>query len=1003
MKKKLSIVILLAIVAAMILPVTFAWFSDKSTSDIGITSYVHKSYFESGDGSSDEQYAGNEEELGYDDDGCAYEIKYPVQFYYFSWLQYLGYFNQAVTETTTINQKYFYLSDDLDMTGWVLPPVGTAEFPFLGHFDGNGHTISNLTVQNVASTNLVSTTTLSDVPETIGTVEVVGLFGVVGSTENDGTVKAAVENEGLFTPSDDDYTYNHANNVIKNFKLTDVTLKADAATHNALIGAVAGYLNATVAHADVTAATLCVANGTSAAMSKTNISDYSVIGYNAQAPSASATAYIELAAPTIDNTNTIATAISGGGGSESGDDWGGSIDFKTLHERLHVVCGSAAANTKYAYSVNDMALYLTKSATGNPTTTSVIYRYRINGKNDFTSGGTQGTYIPINMDNSYNADAYKNTGYIIGSSIGSSNNASPRSSSYYMDYIANSLSDTAVNYTKVQNGTQAKYNSSKLEILTYSQTDGAWRRISDDYNASNSNVNTALSGYTKKTVDELGLQKYNTEGSLTGARDNLHDIFTQLDGSSSENFIHGIHFDTNAVSKNVTTTIPSAKILGTTYTNYAMPQGCIDFRLKEDGYINFFAGTYYSMSPTQAGYLQNGQTYGDKGKYTYDGSSSDVTAAYFADGDGVSSVTVRPGSKSFTVTKQNYFHDSFFSLNVVVRNGSGTITDIKKISKIYTNPNKVSDDDGLDRYVYQYDGDGVPTGCSNSNLLFDTSILTNQGPVVLALYYFEIPVNGGSSWEYALGAAKNTGTRGAYLIYLDIGTSGGGETQTVVPGTSIVETQTRTTYNYQYVSGVGVTAAENTPNGVRAETITSPTAAVTSKTVSVAGMTADNVFILPTTDTVTDSAAVVKYLGKTEVITQRTIMTGTVNDVDTTIIVTKTTTKTYDASDVLISTVNTISATNNGEATETPSGFAASTLVKPATAVQYHFYDPGGITVSFTTDAEIVESAISLTEYSATVTGGSVTVFVDTVPAGKTLRINGTPVSAGNKLTTPAP
>lgn len=962
MKKKLSIVILLAIVAAMILPVTFAWFSDKSTSDIGITSYVHKSYFESGDGSSDEQYAGNEEELGYDDDGCAYEIKYPVQFYYFSWLQYLGYFNQAVTETTTINQKYFYLSDDLDMTGWVLPPVGTAEFPFLGHFDGNGHTISNLTVQNVASTNLVSTTTLSDVPETIGTVEVVGLFGVVGSTENDGTVKAAVENEGLFTPSDDDYTYNHANNVIKNFTLTDVTLKADAATHNALIGAVAGYLNATVAHADVTAATLCVANGTSSAMSKTNISDYSVIGYNAQAPSASATAYIELAAPTIDNTNTIETAISGGGGSSSGDDWGGSIDMRSINMRLYTLIRRNTvtySSGKYFAYYSDSSNMISVGRGSNvqtyyansPESNQVIYNLFGDGQHTYKSQNftMPGTVLPLNVNNNYETES-DNTGYIVsGTGDLSTINGSIRCASYGMRFISNSLDNANNTNQQVMSGTGGtypSYNPTYVEILTNSQisyNSSKFTLIKDELDGKNANhtvtAASAMASFRNTKTDNatptaLGLTKYND------SRTKIDDLLY------NSSYIHGLHFyygsgitisNTNKISIN------GAKIYGNTYNSYELPKNTIDFNLKEEGKINFFAGSYYSRTSTLGSYA-----------------------------------------------------DSFFTLYEITRSNTTALSTVKRIDYIYLNTQYDSQDANSKRYVYQYQNESKPSNAGD--LVFDLRYIMNEPPVKNALYYFEIPVNGG---EYAMGSVTNK-EGGAYLIYLDIGASGGGETQTVVPGTSIVETQTRTTYNYQYVSGVGVTAV-SAPDGVRAETVTSPTASAITKTISVAGMTADNVFILPTTDTVTDSAAVVKYLGKTEVITQRTIMTGTVNDVDTTIIVTKTTTKTYDASDVLTSTVNTISATNNGEATETPSGFAASTLVKPATAVSYHFYDPGGITVSFTTDAEIVESAISLTEYSATVTGGSVTVIVDTVPAGKTLNINGTPVSAGNTLTTPAP
>ncbi|MBI9009774.1 MAG: DUF5011 domain-containing protein [Tenericutes bacterium] len=40
--------------------------------------------------------------------------------------------------------KYYYLAQDIDLTGFPMQPIGTATSPFQGVFDGNGHTISNL-------------------------------------------------------------------------------------------------------------------------------------------------------------------------------------------------------------------------------------------------------------------------------------------------------------------------------------------------------------------------------------------------------------------------------------------------------------------------------------------------------------------------------------------------------------------------------------------------------------------------------------------------------------------------------------------------------------------------------------------------------------------------------------------------------------------------------------------------------------------------------------------
>ena len=83
----------------------FAWLSNSLKTVPNIEAHIHKSYFESGDGTSAEQYIdGNHA----DDSGCAFEIKYPVQLYYFAWLQALGYFNTPVDGTNQIKQVYFY-------------------------------------------------------------------------------------------------------------------------------------------------------------------------------------------------------------------------------------------------------------------------------------------------------------------------------------------------------------------------------------------------------------------------------------------------------------------------------------------------------------------------------------------------------------------------------------------------------------------------------------------------------------------------------------------------------------------------------------------------------------------------------------------------------------------------------------------------------------------------------------------------------------------------------
>ena len=219
-RNTIVIIISMALIAIIVAPLSYAWFSISLKKNPQIESYVHKSYFESGDGMGVYQYntsyttdgEGHETAIhGVDGEGntlssetgCAFEIKYPVQLYYFAWLQALGYFNVSSDGDTAIEQVYFYLSADLDMTGWVLPQIGTATYPFVGNFDGNGHTISNLTVQNVEGTAPnIWTDKPADISPVNGTTT-----GGTGSTPTAG------------------YTYEKAVNEIKNLALTNITIK----------------------------------------------------------------------------------------------------------------------------------------------------------------------------------------------------------------------------------------------------------------------------------------------------------------------------------------------------------------------------------------------------------------------------------------------------------------------------------------------------------------------------------------------------------------------------------------------------------------------------------------------------------------------------------------------------------------------------------------------------------------------------------------------------------
>jgi hypothetical protein len=59
--------------------------------------------------------------------------------------------NAGTMETAYPGREYFVLTTDITLGGESWEPIGTVEHPFSGYFDGDGHTISNLTVVNFDS------------------------------------------------------------------------------------------------------------------------------------------------------------------------------------------------------------------------------------------------------------------------------------------------------------------------------------------------------------------------------------------------------------------------------------------------------------------------------------------------------------------------------------------------------------------------------------------------------------------------------------------------------------------------------------------------------------------------------------------------------------------------------------------------------------------------------------------------------------------------------------
>lgn len=287
-----------ALMMASLFSVSYAWFSaaNRATLDSG-EGYTAASYFAGGDGTA----------------ATPYLIDKPIHLYNLAWLQYLGYFNK--TSNGAYKQIYFALSDDVDMDptqgiNWTLPPIGTTDNPFIGSFDGAGHTISNLVVDNKIGDGDITRKPAG--VESITGVNIVGTFGVVGPYNLSSS-----------------YTYSSAVNTVKNVYLNKVEIKSQLT--QTLIGVAAGYVDAAISGVGIVDSKVTVSSGSSALSSgpTTNISDYSTIGYcteNYRKNRSQATTVIK--AP------TVATSEFTYEGTGDAAGWGGSVDMKTMYNRL---------------------------------------------------------------------------------------------------------------------------------------------------------------------------------------------------------------------------------------------------------------------------------------------------------------------------------------------------------------------------------------------------------------------------------------------------------------------------------------------------------------------------------------------------------------------------------------------------------------------------------------------------------------------------------------------
>ena len=599
-----------------------AWFASANKFDVDITGSVVEEYFHTGNGTQNNPFVITRPihyyhlvEFFQRETALDTTAEFGTDYLYFQVgydldndgdLEVFDYDDQGIYQGTSESPSY---SQTLNMAyysgGNALMPIGTNEVPFIGVFDGKadeGIVVSNLNI-HCAETVIVGNNTVNRAASDIG------MFGYVSDKDgsNNPTIIKNIKVDGL------------------NIDLTDVTSTVASPTTS-------------IAHTDAHAGVAYVGYIAGHVHSYTNYSStgptnatplYNVYVTNAKIEGGAGTTcgfgYIGLVdtvdgeEPTAVESQVSTTHGSGGG---QGDDWGGSIDAKSYNDWIYGLYKTTVTSTSgivYEYSTmqsdtDSTQVFNTRNYTDYTLHFATNYKTGVYGKNgNYTSynyymnpdcfndppdgyavrntSGIYSTvyqfkdnnYIPLKFsDETKTATHSNNTGYIVGSAYGTARaiTASPKLASYYYSSIGNSLQDTYWVVNSALTNKTLEYDDSKLEVLTYKN---GWFRIEDSHNANNVTQNSRMLDYTRKTVSELGLTKYDS------ARNTIQEV------SESTDRMHGIHFENNEVStSNKITKNGGIKMHGNVYND--LLRGSVEFHLKKEGHINFFAGTYYTAT-----------------------------------------------------------------------------------------------------------------------------------------------------------------------------------------------------------------------------------------------------------------------------------------------------------------------------------------------------------------------------------------------------------------------
>ena len=244
MSKKIALFLIIAIAISSLVALSLAWFGTRSLVPTG--GEIIPGYFARGEGTKEKPYV----------------INKPIHLYNLAWLQDMGRFNDTFDENGNLVQYHFVIEADLDMTGYVLPPIGTRDYPFIGTFTSIDQskpvTISNLTVSNVIDNNEISLRPAS-VSDITG-AEIVGMFGIIGQYDG----------------KPEDATYETIIPSVSYFNLNNPVIRTQ--TEKSLAGLIAGYVNGKLHEVGVLGGQIVSGANNTSGLTNNDISIYSLIG-----------------------------------------------------------------------------------------------------------------------------------------------------------------------------------------------------------------------------------------------------------------------------------------------------------------------------------------------------------------------------------------------------------------------------------------------------------------------------------------------------------------------------------------------------------------------------------------------------------------------------------------------------------------------------------------------------------------------------------------------------